>query len=136
MNIPQVKEGAEYPTPPETEKANEGQTEFHQVAGTTQVKGETRTNAESIISGSPVVDMIEEINKMEEAFENARIMRLGPYTAAKIEYNGLKGYGLSKCSDLDKWSAKMGEQIAVGRAKDALLNKLSGKKHFNHFYKA
>lgn len=49
---------------------------------------------------------------------------LGPWTIVELKGdNGLKGFGASKKSKLDRWDEKLGLGIAKGRAMKDLLNK-------------
>jgi hypothetical protein len=57
---------------------------------------------------------------------------LGPWTVVEVRSDsGARGYGASHKSKLDRWNEELGYNIALGRAKKDLFNKVNKVKSKN-----
>lgn len=60
-------------------------------------------------------------------------VKVGRYTIVTVvDKEGMKGHGVSRCSELDAFDSKRGFDIASGRARLSLLYKRLGKEQRNH----
>lgn len=94
------------------------------------MKSTTTSNETKASVSVTVSSRVREIDQLKDEVTVQKDFEFGRFCAVTVvDKTGIKGTGLSRCSEEDSYNKEKGKQIAFGRALRSLLNKRKGIKN-------